>query len=448
MTFNPLKAINQPTFNSSKRTYHPLIILLYHSKMLNLEQVQEIPYTTRKNWDSFAHSAYFGHEMAADYIQHFDQINTIYSRKYLRKSLKMMLFLSNGYRTILSEMDQNKKLLRQNAHRITLAITRMQAYSGQKISDIARLFGVSRDWFYRYRTKKNCRKSKLNKCFQDYPTQLTLADVSLIDTLVSNPENQRKPLTTLYYSVLRLGKLNCCYATFNKYAKLCGHKGRLKKHPTKRKKGLRATRVFEWLHIDVTFVQTIMDGIQKVVFVKDNYSKALLHYGSTDETASSDFIKKIVAETFLKYNLLEQIYPINILSDGGSENKGQLLEWIYGQKAPPIISKIIAGTPDFPFSNSMSERTHSIYKSEFMGGQFSLDKSQHLADLDRFFNYYNTARFPVELYGYSPMEVVAGNKPDKNRFQIQLQEARKKRIEINRQFNDCPFLIGCGTTIQ
>ena len=71
--------------------------------------------------------------------------------------------------------------------------------------------------------------------------------------------------------------------------------------------------------MDITIVNTVEDGVQKVAFVKDNFSRGILHYTSTSEKAGSEFIKNLFAETFEKYNLLNAIKPINILSDGGSE---------------------------------------------------------------------------------------------------------------------------------
>ena len=57
--------------------------------------------------------------------------------------------------------------------------------------------------------------------------------------------------------------------------------------------------------------------------------------------------------------------PVHILSDGGPENKGVFLDWLGELNLPPIVRKVTALSDLFPFSNSMSERIHSIFKSEF-----------------------------------------------------------------------------------
>ena len=136
-------------------------------------------------------------------------------------------------------------------------------------------------------------------------------------------------------------------------------------------------------HVDVTHVQTQNDGVQYVAFIKDNFSKALLGYKSVSYKPDSNFIRNLFEETFIKYHLLDASDQINILSDGGTENKGSLLEWI-SQIDSPVVKKLTAKTTIFPFSNSMSESTHSIYKSEFLQKQHSINLDQHFKHLDRF----------------------------------------------------------------
>ncbi len=49
-------------------------------------------------------------------------------------------------------------------------------------------------------------------------------------------------------------------------------------------------------------------------------------------------------------------------------------------------------------------------------------------------HYHDHERYPTEHFGYTCNEVLNGAVPDKNRFELQLAEARKLRREENRQF--------------
>jgi len=105
--------------------------------------------------------------------------------------------------------------------------------------------------------------------------------------------------------------------------------------------------------------------------------------------------------------------------------------------APPIVSKITARTNEFPYPNNMSESTHSIYKSEFLNGLVSKNVTSHLLSLERFIVYYNEERYFTEHTGRRPIDILNGKMPDKYLFKEQIKQARKDRIETNRQFNTC-----------
>lgn len=234
--------------------------------------------------------------------------------------------------------------------------------------------------------------------------------------------------------------MSCGKSTFSKYAKALGYK-KPNKPKIPPRKGVRATRIFEWLHVDITLVPTLEHGMQKVAFVKDNFSKAILHWASVSEKADSKFITKLFKEAFEMNHLNNVHQPINILTDGGSENKGAFTTWVNHFNAPPVVTKITARTIDFPLSNSMSESTHSIYKTEFLKGQISRTIKSHLDNLGQFVEYYNYQRFPADLCGLHPMEVINGRMPDKDYFKQQIAEARLNRVITNKAFNKCVYRI-------
>lgn len=423
-----------------KNRYHPMYFLMFQSNMLTPEQVKSIPRTTRNNWNNFSHENYFGYEEAKDYIADFDYIKEVLTNKHLKQGVKLVCTMSSGYRKIVNKIEKSKKLLREHSEDITFSIERIAKQGNVKITDACKLFGVSKNWFYRHRKKAICSNSKINKCFHQYPNQLTFKEVSKIENIVSNIKNLGKTKTTLYFDAMRKKLIVCGLSTFFKYADMLGYTKIQKKKANNPPPGFRATKTFQWLHVDVTHVQTQNDGIQYVAFVKDNYSKALLGYKSTDKKPKSGFIRELFQEVFENHQLLKKTNSIHILSDGGSENKGDLLHWINQIKAPPTVKKLTARTDEFPYSNSMAESTHSIYKTEFLKGKHSIDKKQHLKDLETFFSYYNEERYPFEFYGLTPKEVLNGEKPDKSKFKKQIKQAQKKRLEENRKFNECPLM--------
>ncbi|WP_439131431.1 hypothetical protein [Polaribacter sp.] len=380
-----------------KRNYHPLIILLYASGMLDTKQLCELPKTTKYNWNQFKHQNYYGNEWVSSYIKQFDDIKDVFASAFLYKSLRFLVETRKGYLNMLQEFSYNKQLLKLHADNIITSIEKMKSLANVNVKTACKYYGISKDWYYHQKRKLVCGISPFQKCYRQHPNQLAVNEISAIENLVIDPANFGKTKVTLYYHALRNGLVFCSKSTFNKYASALGYiKAKRFKYPSQ--KGFRASRVFEWLHVDITNVNTLEDGMQKVAFVKDNFSKGILHYSSTNRKAGSEFIKNLFAETFTKFGLLNAIKPINILSDGGSENKGELLSWVQNIQAPPVVTKITAQTKDFPFSNSMSESTHSIYKTEFLNGKYSLNEKTHLKDLDCFVEYYNHRRYPTDLF--------------------------------------------------
>ena len=191
-------------------------------------------------------------------------------------------------------------------------------------------------------------------------------------------------------------------------------------------------------------MQTLNDGNQKVAFVKDHFSSALLHKKSASGKAGSGFIAELLQETFEKFNLYNHKKDIHILSDGSSENKGEVLCWVKHIQALPIVKKITAMTEGFPFSNALSEITHSIYKTEYMRGKISQDIASHLKSLEAFMDYYNFHRYPCRLYGRTPMQVINGEPIDKQLYTNRISEAKINRTKSNRNFNQFIAKIGCN----
>ncbi|MGP8215546.1 MAG: hypothetical protein ACLQQ4_08285 [Bacteroidia bacterium] len=196
----------------------------------------------------------------------------------------------------------------------------------------------------------------------------------------------------------------------------------------------RASRVFEYLHIDTTFILTEKQGSLRVAFVKDNKSKALLHKAIVPD-GKSNYIRDLLKDTFQMYGLQRSTQPINIVSDGGPENKGEVIKWVDRFKKDKVLK--LTAKEDFEYSNNMVESLNHIFKNEFLRERVIQDEFSLKKHLEAFDEYYNWNRYPIELYGYAPMEVVKGKVPDKHRFAYRIKRAQKKRYIINKSTTYC-----------
>lgn len=193
--------------------------------------------------------------------------------------------------------------------------------------------------------------------------------------------------------------------------------------------------------MDTTYIPTLLDGVLKLTMVKDNFSKAPLHYVIRKENLCSNAIKQTLEQTFDKFQLFERIHDIHIVSDGGSENKGDVISWTSSIKAPPSVHKIIAHTDVFPFSNNMIESSFHLFKNEFLNREL-ITNEKHLTKKVEEFIQHCQHRYFGEHYGITPAQILNGQQPDKNKFTSKIKAATLKRREANKNFR-CSSVPSC-----
>jgi hypothetical protein len=419
-----------------KNNYHPLFTILFLLNLLPYEVVQQIPRTTQNDWKNKNFENCFGFVHCALYIKHFNDVAYAHKYSFTRYTLSIAISIQKTLLTITQQSNLYKKLLRTQKHNIVEHITTL-AHKGFSVAQACKLFGLKASWYHYHKRQMNCPLNALKACFKQHPNQLTYSEQQAIKQHIHLPENNNKNLTQLLYEALNKAIVFCCKQTFNLYAKLHGYKAPFKKPKAKTKKGFRASAIFEYLHVDTTYIPTLLDGILKLTIVKDNYSKAPLHYIITKMNVNSTIIKNILEQTFDKYQLFDRTHDIHIVSDGGSENKGDVLAWTTSIKAPPCVHKIIAHTDVFPFSNNMIESSFHLFKNDFLKREPVLHEKHLVKKVEEFFEHCQH-RYFGEHYGITPQQILNGEQPDKHKFKTQLQAAAIKRREDNKNFRACP----------
>jgi putative transposase len=361
--------------------------------------------------------------LVQEFCSEYEHYNKKVKNSMVFKAIRTCAKILDGFSSTFSSVRGYKKLLKNNAEKIIGTIDYLT--KTMPLDKACRIFQISSKQYYRWKNKINCSASVLNLCYKTHPAQLSVDEASIINAAVTDPENIYKPVSTIFYSLLRQAILFCSLTSFYKYAALFVPR---KIRSVKREYiSLKASRVFEYLHIDTTFIYTATGKI-RLAFVKDNKSKAILHKAILPD-GKSEGICKLIQETFQKFGLLHHNDLIHIVSDDGSENKGEVLKWI--DFLDRNVVKLTA-QKDLPFSNSMSESLFHIFKNEFLRDRKITDEADLLRQLEVFEEYYNWNRFPIELYGYAPMEVVQGAVPEKNRFRDSIRKAKEKRYLINK----------------
>jgi hypothetical protein len=415
-----------------KRQYHPLVMYGFYAGMLKDEQLRIIPNSTLSYWRSFNHKEFFGYEWIHDYIETDIQMKDVAKRKIGITVIRFVGRMYKCYDQLLSDTKSFKRIIKSNATLVVSTIDKLNSYVNN-LHLSCKLMKISTTQYYRLKNKVHCTASVLNLCYKTHPLQLSVPEAAIINDCITNPQNFYKPLCSLYYGLMRAGKLFCSLSTFYKYASLILGK-RIKYEKETDTDSFRASKVFECLHIDTTIVPTETGGSRRAVLIKDNKSKALLHKALVPN-GESDYIRDLLKATFEKYNLLNTTQTVNIISDGGPENKGKVLEWVSGLKNDKVLK--LTAQENFNHSNNMIESLFHIFKYEFLRDRKIHDDAGLLKELNAFEDYYNWHRFPIELYGYAPMEVVHGAIPDRNRFKEDIKKAQQKRYLLNKASTYC-----------
>ena len=289
------------------------------------------------------------------------------------------------------------------------------------------LFQITVTQFRSWSRNRVCVSSAYALCRRIYFNQLTETEVRIIKKQLTNPEYIHWPLSALYYKLLREGKAFFSLGTFYKYAKLLNlsklHKPIRK---IKYKIGIRAEKPFQILHMDITELR-VLDGTRIYIsLIIDNFSRCILA-AKASLTKSSAFAVENLMEAVRNYNLFDINESIQLLVDGGSENKGKVDDFLNQPKSK--IKKLVA-LLDVLFSNSMIEAVNKIIKYDYLFW-FRPRNFEHLVEMlpQVVHSYIN--RPHSKLYGYTPVEVLAGAIPDKHLFSADIKNAVIKRINSN-----------------
>ncbi|MBE8225273.1 transposase, partial [Leptospira borgpetersenii] len=118
-----------------------------------------------------------------------------------------------------------------------------------------------------------------------------------------------------------------------------------------------------------------------------------------------------------------------LLCDDGSENQGAVNGFL---DQPNLFIKKLIAQVDISYSNSMIEAVNKKMKYEFLFPKNPISFEEVINTLKDAVPGYNSRPSGV-LFGFSPLQVLNGEVPDKHRFVEQIKEAAVIRPKINKQ---------------
>jgi hypothetical protein len=407
-----------------KHSYHSDIAIQYKLGILDNTFTKQIPSSTLHNWKRKDFSLLVGAEYVSDFERNIQMIKDFLSRKYLLNAAKAIYFVYSAYVTILNSVKNRDKILRQSNNIIIPTIDKIKDGIGLKRA--LRAFSISYQQYYAWKKKVQCKVSPFNICRKLHPNQLTTKEVDTLKEYLKNPKYFQWNLTPVYFQMLRDKAAFMSKTSFYKYANLL-MLTRAKPEKKKYGEGIRADAPKRILHMDVTIYRPLDHTKVYIYLLMVNFSRFILNWKASLKYSANITFENI-NEAYLKFNL-DKINPyIDLVCDGGSENKGIVENFVNGKAGN--IQKLVAQT-DIIFSNSMVEAVNKRMKYDFLFTTKLFNIEQTVKYLTYAVEQYNNKPHSA-LYGLTPIEAFNGNLPDKNMFKPAIRQAAAKRKMINR----------------
>ncbi|WP_370350772.1 DDE-type integrase/transposase/recombinase [Halobacteriovorax sp. HLS] len=190
--------------------------------------------------------------------------------------------------------------------------------------------------------------------------------------------------------------LACGYDSWRKYVK--EFRGEIIKRRKVKKYncGIRASRVNEIWHMDITEFKLKDGGKVYLQVIVDNFSRKVINWKLSQKKGQSLSVKTMLDTT-------KEIIPETLLIDGGGENTGNEIKKLFlGRGITALVAK-----KDVVFSNSMVESFFRILKQKFICKYCHYKLSRIYRIVERSVKYFNDTPLGI-FHGAKPNEVYNG----------------------------------------
>ena len=259
---------------------------------------------------------------------------------------------------IVNSLEHKNHYLFEQRISIVNVIDEFKDYFG--LERMTKLLSINTGRYYTWKFMNNCVHPLREVCKRIKTQQLSFGEQRIIKSIVTDTKYPNWGISNLYYNMLEEGKAFMSLESFRKYANFYAPKRKL---PPKRKNrhrvGIRASKPFEKLHMDVTIYRPLDNTRVYIYFIVDNFSRKILAWKASLKLRadiSFDNLKQACIDNDLFDNNTE------LIVDGGSENKGAVDGFILSHEN---WKKLIA-QKDIIFSNSIVEAVNKIMKRAYI----------------------------------------------------------------------------------
>ena len=423
-----------------KRTYHTDFCLQYKLGLMDKDLARQIPRSTLFNWRQRDFNHLFGTEHIDFTEEKIELIREFLSRKQFFITARAMYTVFKTWQRLVVRTKEWGAIIKESKDIVVETIDNVKEVLGVKRAVLN--FGISIQQYYIWKRDMLCFHKDNIVCYRRSPGQISVADINSIRTYLLNKDYIHWSMGSVYYKMLREGVACMSLSTFYRYARMLDL-SRLK--PRRRRRpayeGLQASRPGEYLHLDVSKFRILDNTMVHLYFLVDNYSRYIMGWRATLRYSSA-VTRDLMKEVYEKYRKDQLKLNVDLIVDDGSENKGQLDDYLDGTLVS--VNKLVA-RKDISFSNSMVEAVNKQMKYDYL---FTRDFN-HIREVVEYLRDFAINDYHHKphsrLHGLTPHEVFNGSKPDPQVFREKIKEAVMHRFAINKGFRceDCQPMTAC-----
>jgi putative transposase len=293
------------------------------------------------------------------------------------------------------------------------------------------IVGISLSRLNAWRKKLlKCDLKDHSSCPKSSPSKATEKEIKIIEKMSKDTNYSHFPISALAVHAMKEKIVYLSKTTWHRYIKkFKWREARVKKYK-KNKVGIRASKVNEIWHIDISVIKLIDNTKVFIQSIIDNYSRYVVGWNVFTKVSGTN-TKELLARSL---KLTEHI-P-DVMSDSGVENiNGEVGKLVEDNKIKHTIAQI-----DINYSNSMIEAFFRSMKNNYLYYE-DLNTVKGLKNKIEFYVNEHNNRIPHSaLNGATPWEIYSGswNKEFEYKLKNILKEKQQRRIKESRR------LVSCG----
>ena len=366
----------------------------------------QIPYSTIAHWKDMDTSGIIGIEIEKQFGRHKKDIaamahpvNRVSLKCYATYARFVVMLVG-----ILDRKDFRKRIRKRKAKLINCLELCSDFISYEQVSE---WFSISAKTLYSWRNqvKFSCDASPLLLCLKRHPNQATLQEVNIIRDYLNNPTYEHWKIHSIWGKAWKDGVTRLSRGTWYHYNRLLSIRKFSKRGRKNEYKPIRAERINQIWHADITVFKTL-DNVKWYIYtVMDNYSRYIYSW-RIERVVSAQIRLETIREALDNAFDKEEHEKLQFITDGGPENVNKTLKEFMDENQERIYHNI--ALQDIIQSNSLQEAFYSILKYQYLY-RLQLENGKELINaFKKMIHEYHYEKPHFALGIYTPDEVRKG----------------------------------------